>query len=221
MINALDRAVLWDMDGTLIHSGHYHFFAWRDILAKEDYHLTEENFALTFGQRSDEALRYYFGDSISAKKIDEIIIAKEQCYREMVSTQGIILAPGAQDWLIKLKSQGWYQVLATSAPLLNVEAILAVIDIGHFFDAIVAGEDVPKGKPDPAVFYTAANKVSVPTHRCIVLEDAPVGIEAAHRAGMPVIGILSTHPTLTADFVVNSLEDLPPDIFERLLKPNL
>jgi beta-phosphoglucomutase-like phosphatase (HAD superfamily) len=76
---------------------------------------------------------------------------------------------------------------------------------------------VTEGKPDPQVFLAAASKLGVVPHLCVVVEDAPAGTEAARRAGMRSIGVLSSHAELEADVVVRTLEGLPPDAFDRLL----
>ena len=85
-------------------------------------------------------------------------------------------------------------------------------------DAIVAAEDVTLGKPDPQVFLAAAAAVAAPPDRCVVVEDAAAGVEAARRAGMKVIGV-NRGMSLAADVVVASLEDLSPDAFDRLVDP--
>ena len=108
--------------------------------------------------------------------------------------------------------------MASSAPRLNIEAVLEALDLAERFDAIVAAEDVVRGKPEPDVFLTAAERVGVPPARCVVVEDAPAGIEAAHRAGMRVIGVGRSHAVLRADRVVATLDELEPDAFSRLLR---
>ncbi|HBN07158.1 MAG TPA: hypothetical protein DD435_00425 [Cyanobacteria bacterium UBA8530] len=80
-----------------------------------------------------------------------------------------------------------------------------------------SAQDVQRGKPDPETFLAAAKKVAVFPSRCVVVEDAPAGIEGGKRAGMRTIGVLSPHPSLQADLVVRSLEELPLDAFEKLL----
>ena len=87
------------------------------------------------------------------------------------------------------------------------------------FQAIVSAEDVTLGKPDPQVFLTAAARLGSAPAPSIVVEDAPAGIEAARRAGMPSIGVRRNGSPLAADLAVASLADLPPDAFSRLL-PN-
>lgn len=211
------RAVLWDVDGTLLDSAEYHFRAWRDILARERFELTRELFAQSFGRRNDAVLRGYFGLDFPAAEIDRISNAKEAHYRELLRDSGIAPLPGVRRWLERLHLTGWRQAVASSAPRLSLAAMLEALDVAHFFEATVAAEDVARGKPDPQVFLMAAARLGVPPHRCIVVEDAPAGVEGAHRAGMAAIGVRSTHGELVADLVVDTLDDLHEDAFDELL----
>ncbi|WP_052343876.1 HAD family hydrolase [Kallotenue papyrolyticum] len=215
--DSLPRAVLWDMDGTLLDSAEYHWLSWREALAAEGYALTREQFARTFGQRNDTILRTLFGPELSDAAIQRIGDAKEQRYRELIRERGIDLLPGARDWLARLHAAGWRQAIASSAPRLNIEAILDVLAIRPFFDALVSAEDVQRGKPDPQVFLVAAARLDVPPERCVVVEDAAAGVEAARRAGMRVIAVGTAHPPHSADLVTPSLDRLPEDAFERLI----
>jgi beta-phosphoglucomutase len=212
------RAALWDMDGTLLDSAKYHWLAWREALAAERYELSHEEFVATFGQRNDTILRGWLGAELPMAEVDRIGGSKEARYRELVRERGIELLPGVERWLRRLKHDGWRQAIASAAPRLNVEAILAALGIEQFFGAITSAEDVQRGKPDPQVFLVAAERLGVPPARCIVVEDAPAGIEGAHRGGMRAIGVRSSHPTLQADIVVDTLAELPDDAFDRLLK---
>ena len=210
-------AVLWDVDGTLIDSLEYHWLSWRAALASENYDLAREQFLSTFGRRNDEILRTYFGPETSAEFIARVSLDKEEQYRELVRARGIEALPGVRRWLRDLKAAGWLQAVASSAPPQNLEVILAALDLSTFFDAVVSAEEVARGKPDPEIFLAAAAKLRTPVARCVVVEDAPAGVEAAHRAGMRAIGVLSTHATLDADLVVQTLDDLDSDAFARLL----
>lgn len=212
------RAVLWDMDGTMINSAEYHWLAWRDMMHTEGYPLTYEQFAETFGQRNDTILRGYFGPDISHDTINRMTEAKEAHYRDLVRHRGIALLPGVQRWLDHLHHAGWQQAIASAAPRRNIETILDVLGVGPYFNAIVAAEDVPHGKPDPHVFLKAATDVGVAPHLCVVIEDAPAGLEGARRAGMRCIGVQTTHQTLQADRVVSTLDELSDDTFEHLVQ---
>jgi len=215
--NTLPRAVLWDVDGTLVDSLEYHWLSWRTALSNEGYTLTREQFMSTFGRRNDEILRTYFGPQITPERILRISLDKEEQYREMVRRRGIEPLPGVRRWLDQLKAAGWRQAIASSAPSLNLEVILAALDVKDRFDAIVSAEEVERGKPDPQIFLAAAAKVQTPPARCIVVEDAPAGTEAARRAGMRAIGVLTTHATLEADLVVKTLDELDETAFAALL----
>ena len=211
------RAVLWDMDGTLLDSAEYHWLAWRETLAAERYDLARDQFIATFGQRNDTILRGWLGADLSLGDIERIGGGKEARYRELVRAGGIALLPGVDGWLKRLKAAGWHQAIASAAPLLNIQAIVAALGIEAYFDAISSAEDVQRGKPDPQVFLVAAERVGVPPARCVVVEDAPAGLEGAHRGGMRAIGVRSSHADLRADIVVDTLAELPDDAFERLL----
>ena len=211
------RAVLWDVDGTLVDSAEYHWLTWRETLLGEGYELTRAQFDASFGQRNDEILRGYFGAELAAAEVARIGDAKEERYRELVRARGIEPLPGVRHWLWKLKTEGWRQAIASSAPRLNLDAILKALGLEEFFDAIASAEDVTRGKPDPQIFLAAAAKVSVEPECCVVVEDAPAGVEAARRAGMRRVGVLSSHGALEADVVTASLAELPDDTFDQLL----
>lgn len=211
----MTRAVLWDLDGTLVDSGEMHWWSWRDTLGAVGVPVTYEQFAGTFGQKNDRILRAWLGPGATPERIAEIAEAKESEYRRLVSVHGLQPLPGAREWVDRLRAEGWRQAIASSAPRKNVDVMLAAIGLDAAFDAIVASEDVGKGKPDPEVFLTAASKLGATPERSIVVEDAAAGIEAARRAGIKCIGV--NDPALQADVVVASLTDLRRDAFERLL----
>jgi beta-phosphoglucomutase family hydrolase len=216
-MNEATRAILWDVDGTLVDTAEYHWLTWRETLARENFALTRAQFDASFGQRNETILRTFFGADFPTAEIERISMTKESLYRELMRTRGIAMLPGVHEWLVRLKATGWRQCIASSAPRANIDAIVSALDIAQYFDAQVSAEEVARGKPFPDIFLMAAEKVGVPPARCVVVEDAPAGLEGARRAGCRTIGVLSTHDTLTADVVVKTLADLQDDAFARLL----
>ena len=210
------RAVLWDLDGTLIDSGDYHWRAWRDTMRMEKFDLPYERFLESFGQKNDRILKGWLGDDTPDERIRTIGDAKEALYREFARREGLTPLPGGIVWVQRLRREGWHQAIASSAPRANVDVMLEAVGIATEIDAVVSAEDVRAGKPDPEVFLTAAERLGVPAERCIVVEDAAAGIEAARRAAMRSIGV-STSVELPADVFVRSLAKLPGDAFERLV----
>jgi HAD superfamily hydrolase (TIGR01509 family) len=211
------RAVLWDLDGTLADTMTCHFRAWREVLAGEGYALTWEAFAASFGQRNDTALSSMLGAELLPAEIERISAIKEERFRALVQEEGLQLLPGIASRLRTSRDAGWRQALVTSAPRANVETMLDVLGIGAFFGAVVTGDDVALGKPHPQPFLVAADALTVPTSRCIVVEDSPSGIEAARRAGMRSVAVGPAHASLPATLAAASLAGLPPDAFEALL----
>jgi HAD superfamily hydrolase (TIGR01509 family) len=210
--------VLWDLDGTLIDSAGYHWIAWRDTLAGLGRSVTEAQFARTFGKRNDEILRELVGEPLDTAWVEKVSETKERTYRSILGREGLDLLPGAEAWLVRLGESGWRQALASSAPPLNIEAAFEALRLDRFLRTVVSADEVARGKPDPSIFLEAARRLGLPPDRCVVVEDAPAGIEGARRAGMRSIGVLSEHhPRLDADLVVPSLEALPEGAFDALL----
>jgi beta-phosphoglucomutase len=213
------RAVLWDLDGTLVDSAEHHWIAWRDVMAREGHPVTREAFTSSFGHRNDSILRGLLGPDLSDEEVERIGEAKEALYRRFVREHGLDALPGALPWIERLKGAGWRQAVASSAPAANIEAAVQAIGITSFFDALVSADEVGAGKPDPAVFLAAASRLEVHPARCVVVEDAPAGLEGARRAGMRSVGVLSPHHSeLSADVVVASLQALGATAFEDLIE---
>ena len=215
--NNQTRAVLWDLDGTLIDSMPYHWEAWNDVLQPLGYHFSAESFAPTNGLRNEEIVRDFLKIDRPQSEITAIVLAKEVRYRSIMRERGLPLLPGAEHWLKALHAGGWRQAVVTSAPRLNVAAVIDATHLDRLIDTIVCAEDVIKGKPHPEPFLLAADRLSVDPARCIVVEDAQIGLEGARRAGMKSIGVLTTHAALDANRVVKSLTDLAEDAFEVIL----
>ena len=211
------RAVLWDMDGTLIDSEEFHWISWRDTLAKEGITISREQFLASFGQRNDSIISQWLGAATTPERIARVANAKEELYRDLVRTKGMQPLLGVASWLHRLHTQGWLQAIASSAPRLNIEVVLEALGAAHCFQGIVSAEDVRRGKPDPEVYLTAASRVAASPERCIVVEDAVAGVEGARRAGMRSIGVSHNGKHLPADIVVQSLDLLDSDAFDKLL----
>jgi beta-phosphoglucomutase family hydrolase len=212
-----DRAVLWDLDGTLVDTSACHWLAWQQVMAEEGHEFTHAQFIQTFGQRNDFILRLFIDPQMTDAEVERLAGAKETRYRSLLQSRGVILMPGAAHWLARLRSTGWRQALASSAPWPNVEVSVNSPELRGWLEALVSAEDVHHGKPDPEVFLLAAARVGVDPSRCVVVEDAPAGIEGARRAGMRCIGVGAAYQKLPADWQVATLLDLPDDAFERLL----
>jgi beta-phosphoglucomutase len=209
--------VLWDLDGTLVDSADEHWVAWRETVEAAGFTVTREQFRKTFGQRNDAILQQWLGDGVPTALRRDLGDRKEARYRELVAAGGLTPLPGAAEWVRRLGGTGWRQAVASSAPRRNVEVVVRALGLADGFGALVAAEDVAHGKPAPDVFLAAAARLGVPPARCVVVEDAAAGVDAARRAGMRSIG-LGAAGFAPADLVVPALDRLRDDAFERLLE---
>jgi len=200
------KAVLWDMDGVLADTSQLHFEMWERVLTEQGIPFDRQKFHLIYGLKNRDLLPYLTDKPLEPQWIEWISDQKELAFRQALP--GLQPLPGVVDWLGRFKSLGWKQAVASSAPQENVEALVDVLDIRDYFDALVTPGDLP-GKPDPAVFIKASRLLEIPVKDCIVIEDSIPGIEAARRANMHCIAVTTTNPpeALTrADIVVDSLE---------------
>jgi len=213
--------VIFDMDGVLIDTYAAHLESWQIMAAEAGLSITEEQFRPTFGRTSRESIaQLWAGQRLSPEQIAELDDRKEAAFREIIARKFPAM-PGVGELLKALKAAGFSLAIGSSAPPENVELALKHLGNHELFSAVVNGSDVVRGKPDPQVFMTAAARLRMPPERCAVIEDAPWGIEAAHRAGAAAIGLASTgrtHAALAAaDLIVDRLDQLTPAVIEGII----
>jgi beta-phosphoglucomutase family hydrolase len=184
--------VIFDMDGVLADTEPIHFESWVKLGKEIGVEFTKELFEQTLGQQSPTITRRLVGGGIDQNLIEKWADLKEQYYRDMVQNK-LQPLPGAVELIKRLKSKGFKLAVGSSAPPENVELLLNSLKIKKYFDVIITAEDVEKGKPEPDVFLKASNILKIKPKNCVVIEDAPVGIEAAKRAGMKSIALTTTH----------------------------
>jgi HAD superfamily hydrolase (TIGR01509 family) len=203
-------ALLWDLDGVIVDSGHFHYMAYREVLAPLGVDLTEERYTTgLFGKRNDDILRDVLGEGVPDDQITRVAALKEEAFRRLVRGN-VTPLPGAVALLSRARETGLRQCIVSSTPRANIELVLESLAVRQMLDAIVGEEDVSRGKPDPEGFLTGAERLAVSPSASIVLEDAPDGIAAGKSAGMRCIGVATTRPPerlAQADLVVPSLED--------------
>lgn len=218
-----DWGVIWDMDGTLVDTAALHFAAWQELARELGRPFTWEDFWATFGQRNPEILRRLFGEQLSAAQLAALGARKEELYRA-AARRGVPLLPGARALLAGLRAAGARQALGSSAPRANLDLILDLTGTRPYFDAVVSMEDTTRGKPDPQVFLLAAQRLGLPPARCLVLEDAPAGVQAAQAAGMKCVAIRGQRQDAEslraagAARVVASWEEVHPQMLLDLLR---
>ncbi len=215
-------AVIFDMDGVLVDSYQAHYQSWQRAAATVGRNMSPEEFNATFGRTSREIIATLWPDAVTSEAdIARLDALKEAAYREILAADFPAM-PGVQPLLQSLRAAGFALAIGSSGPPENVALVVDRLGGRAVFDAVVNGMDVRRGKPDPQVFLLAAGRLGVPPKRCVVVEDAPLGIAAAKAAGMASVGLVSTGRTrealAAADLVVDSLVELTPVVFHELLQ---
>ncbi|MDZ4829960.1 MAG: HAD family phosphatase [Phycisphaerae bacterium] len=216
---------IFDLDGTLVDSYDAHVAAWQRMSSLHGVPISIEQFQRHFGRRNHHFLSEVWleagkGD-LSHESVEQLGSEKEAIYRELVA-QRFPLMDGARELLVALDAADWLLAVGSSAPIENVDCAIDALDARTLFDAVVTGDDVKRGKPDPECFLTAAARLQIPPARCVVIEDAPAGIAAAMAAGMRCVAITSkghrSESQRDAHLVVGSLRELTPERMADLVR---
>ena len=186
------RAVIFDIDGTIVDNMHLHAEAFGVFAERHGLPpLTSADRARLDGRRNSEIFPILFKREVGRDEWQAYEREKEGLYREL-SKGRLLPMKGLHALIDRLKEERIPMALATSAPQLNVEHTLAELGLGDAFPIIVRGDEVARGKPAPDVFVEAARRLGVDAADCLVFEDAPMGIEAAHAAGMRVVALTTS-----------------------------
>jgi len=213
------RALIFDMDGTIVDNMAFHTQSWITFFERRGRAIdADEFFRATAGRQGGEIIRAHLGPDLLDEEVATLNHEKEAVYRELYAPHRRAVA-GFEDLIADAKSQGIALAVGTAAPPANVEFTLDGLGLRRHFDAIVGAVDVARGKPHPDVFLEAARRCGAAAQDCIVFEDAPLGVEAARRAGMRAVVLTTTLPaeafaefdnviTIVPDFAQLSLDDL-------------
>jgi len=205
---------VFDWDGVVIDSSKHHEASWERLAVEETKILPPDHFIRGFGMKNEVIIPNLLGWAQDADEIRRMSLRKEALYREIVVEKGIAPLPGVENWLKALAEAGIPCVIGSSTHRINIDVSLERLGFTHYFQEIVTAEDVSHGKPHPEVFLKAAGKIGVKPERCVVFEDAHVGIQAARAANMKVVAVATTNKAeelTAADRVVHRLDEMKPE----------
>ena len=204
------KAVLWDLDGTIVDSDPYHKLAWRDTFNRHGVDFTEEKYRFTLGRRNNEIIRRYFGTDLSGREVDAIAEQKEESFRNYIK-DNIKPFPRVIEIISAMAAADFKLAIVSSATIENIRLVTEVLEIDKVFDIFITGKDVSRGKPSPQGFLTAAQRLGVMPGNCIVIEDAAAGVSAAKTGGMYCVAVTNTSSRkdlAAADVVVDRIDQV-------------
>ena len=213
------KGFIFDLDGVIVDTAKYHYFAWKKLAESIGISFTEEDNEHLKGVsriKSLEKILDWGNIQLSEEKFQELITAKNEDYLGFVESmkEDEILADVPRV-LAYLKSH--QQLLALGSASKNARSILKKVALINDFKVIVDGNDVTKAKPNPEVFLKAAEGLQVPPKDCVVFEDSLAGIQAANTAGMISIGIGDATILKEADHVFSDFTEISNEFLYQLI----
>ena len=188
------RAFVFDMDGTIVDNMAFHTRSWITFFERRGKAVdADEFFRTTAGRQGQEIIRSHLEQELADDEVATLIHEKEGVYRELYAPH-LRAVSGFEDLIATARASGTKLAVATAAAPAQNELTRGGRGRGRPVGAIVGAADVARGKPHPDVFLEAARRCGVAPEHCIVFEDAPLGVEAARRAGMRAVVLTTTLP---------------------------
>lgn len=204
-------AVIFDMNGVMVDDEKFQEQAWRKFLNRHGIQFTGEEFReYVLGRTSVDILSHFFQGKISAKDIDRYVQERSELAKNLFLPH-LSLTDGLPYFLESLRHVGIKMGIATSSRQDYIDFILDGTQTRDYFDIIVDGTIAKRSKPDPEIYILAAQKLGTERENCIVFEDSIIGVEAAKRAEMKVVGITtscSLQELGEADMVIKSFREI-------------
>jgi len=191
----VQRAFIFDMDGTIVDNMGFHLRSWLELFNRRGHAVGDEAafFAATAGRTGHEIISQTLGEDLEHDHVAALIHEKEVLYREIYAPH-LRAVEGFGALVSAARASGIRLAVGTAAPPGNVDFTLDGLGVRELFDTVVGAADVKRGKPEPDVFLLAAERCGADPAHCIVFEDAPLGVEAARRAGMRCVVLTTTLP---------------------------
>lgn len=181
------RAVIFDMDGTLIDTEKYYRIFWPKALAEFGYHMTDEQ-ALSMRSLgrpfAPARLRQWFGEELD---YDAVRQRRKDMMEECLDREGIRRKPGALELVQRLKADGITTAVATATDPERTAKYLRLTGLEGYFDRLISATQVKEGKPSPDIYLYACEQLGLKPEECLAVEDSPNGVLSAYRAGCKVV----------------------------------
>jgi HAD superfamily hydrolase (TIGR01509 family) len=181
------QAVVFDMDGVIVDSHPAHRFAWRDFLRTFGKEVTDSELDFIMDGRKRKDILFHFLGPLTDEQLQEYGNLKDEFFWQ--AAPNVVPVPGVFEFIECIRQAGITMAVATSASTNRTRAILQRLGLMKHFTAVVTGDDVREGKPDPGIYRLACQRINCPPESAVAVEDAASGIRAAKDAGLKCVGI--------------------------------
>lgn len=220
MTTTAPKALVFDLNGTMINDMDFHSRAWHRLLNDElgGNFSWEEVKSNMYGKNPEVLVRMFGPDKFTQAEMETLSVEKEKRYQQEYLPQ-LALLPGLMEFLEKAHQAGIPMAIGSAAIPFNIDFVLDNLNIRHFFKAIVSADDVLLSKPHPETYLKVAAILQVNPTDCLVFEDVPKGAEAANNAGMNCVILTTTHEAHEFAYLPNVLhfsDDFTDGYFETI-----
>lgn len=214
------KAIIFDLNGTMINDMEYHIRAWTEILNDEmKAGMTHEQIkSQMYGKNSELFIRVFGEGKMTKEEMDNWSMEKEKRYQKAYKPH-VQLIKGLEPFLKRAHEKNIPMAIGSAAIPFNINFILDLLDIRKYFSAVVSADDVEISKPHPETFLKAARLLNMDPADCVVFEDAPKGVEAAKNAGIPCVVLTTLHTREefpASDHIMAFVEDYTDPFIQTL-----
>jgi beta-phosphoglucomutase len=212
------EAVIFDLDGVIVDTAHYHYIAWKRLASEFGITLTLQHNELLKGvsrMRSLEIVLELGNIQLPEAEKEALADKKNKWFIEYIESIRLEeIFAGVPAMLANCRKQKLKVALASSSK--NAPRVIELLGVANLFDTMVDGTMITHSKPDPEIFLLAAKKLNVTPAKCLVFEDAEAGVEAALAAGMKCVGVGSPEQLGKANFIVKQTADFDLNNLDKI-----
>lgn len=215
---SINQLVIFDFDGVLVNTEYTTFTFYRELLRTYDIYLTEDDFQYKIGRKSIDFFKDVLKEKFDKSLVEKFITIKRHAFIKNVKKY-LQPLPGAFKLLERLYEEKIYMTIGSQNEKELLEKSVDIFNIRKYFKKIVSLQDLTYKKPNPEIFFLITRSLNISVSNAVVIEDTPIGIEAAKKAGCKCVGIttsFSEKDLRAADFVIHAMTELNPLFLRHL-----
>lgn len=213
------KAIIFDMDGLIVDTEVLYSIALQEIAQKRGKNFTHELKRAMIGRHGTSSMDIFREKLGLHETAEDLLIEREDIYGKLLNKAELVPMPGLFELLLLADTMAIPVAIASSSSECWIKIVINKLGIENRFKAIVSGYNVENSKPYPDIYLLAAKRLGIPPQYCLALEDTPIGMEAAKRAGMICVAVPNQYSIgldfSMADMVIDSLKDVEDEVVKK------